>query len=322
MDDLKIFIDSMRRRGLNAAVFLVVAAMALAVICAGCGKEETAAGKMKVAADIVPLADFCREVGGDAVEVETLVPPGASPHAYELTSGQTAFLEEARVVVANGLDLSPWVEGVLEKVAGGDAVTVIAADAVPAEELIEATGHGGEDAGGREIYDPHIWLDPRLAMEVVEAIRDGLSRADPVNAAAYRDNAGRYLAELARLDEEIGEASASFSSRRFIAFHSTWTYFARRYGLDQVAVIEELPGKEPSAGEIAGLVDTVEAGGIKVIFAEAQFSPRAAEAIAEESGGEIEVLVLDPLGDPGDPGSDTYLEMMRKNVRIMEEALG
>lgn len=318
---MKNIIDNIHGRGISVGVAAFLLIFALSAFLAGCVSAEGGDDRLKVAADIVPLADFCEQVGGDLVEVETLVPPGASPHSYELTTGQMRFLEEAEVMVMVGLDLAPWTEEIFSEAGDPGTVRIVAGDYVPARELIETGDGGGEEDPDHGAYDPHIWLDPTLAIEIVEAIRDGLAEADPANAAAYRDNAERYMRSLSELDADIMEQVASFEAREFVAFHSSWTYFARRYGLDQVGVIEELPGKEPSAGEIAELLAAIEARGVKVVFAEPQFSPRAAEAIAEESGGEVVVKLLDPLGDPDDPGADTYIKMMRANVETMQEAL-
>ena len=322
MHNMKIIIDNIRRHCICVMVAATLLILALPLPLAGCTSGDGGDGRLKVAADIVPLADFCEEVGGDLVEVEALVPPSASPHSYELSTGQMRFLEEADVLVMVGLELAPWAEEVFSKAGGSGMIRVVAGEAVNADELIEIDDDGGEgDSQEHAVYDPHIWLDPVLAMDIVEAISDGLAEADPENAAAYRYNAEAYIRTLVELDTDIAQQVSSFEAREFVAFHSSWIYFARRYGLDQVGVIEELPGKEPSAGEIAELLALIEARGVRVVFAEPQFSPRAAEAIAEESGGRVVVKILDPLGDPDDPEADTYVEMMRANVEIMGEAL-
>jgi zinc transport system substrate-binding protein len=319
---LKFIIDKIHGRGLYVGIMAALLMLALSTPLAGCTAGRDEDGRLKVAADIVPLADFCEQVGGGLVEVETLVPPGASPHSYELTTGQMKFLEKADVLVTVGLDLLPWAEEVFSKAGGPGMIGVVAGDVVPVEELIAIGDDGGEGGDtGDGVYDPHIWLDPILAVDIVEAIRDGLAEADPGNAATYRDNAERYIQTLTELDADIAEQVTSFEAREFVAFHSSWTYFAHRYGLDQVGVIEELPGKEPSAGEIAELLELIEARGVRVVFAEPQFSPRAAKAIAEESGGRVVVKILDPLGDPDDPDMNTYVKMMRADVEVMGEAL-
>jgi ABC-type Zn uptake system ZnuABC Zn-binding protein ZnuA len=153
-------------------------------------------------------------------------------------------------------------------------------------------------------------------MHQVEMIRDALIDADAEGEPVYRANADRYLGELAALDGEIRETAAGFSGCQFIAFHSAWVYFARDYGLEQAAVVERTPGAEPSPAEIVEIVKTARAIGAKAIFAEPQFSPKAAEVIAEESGAQV--LFLNPLGLPPDYH---YLDLMRYNLGEMAKAL-
>jgi ABC-type Zn uptake system ZnuABC Zn-binding protein ZnuA len=303
----------------RAAAGLALVAV-LALPAAGCGREPEA-GKLKVAATIAPIADFCRQVGGDLVDVEMFVPSGASPHTYEPTSRQMVFLSDAGVFVHNGLGLEGWVTDLVGKVGAADMVVVDASARIPGRELIEAAGHepGAEPADA--VYDPHVWLDPNLAILQVEAIRDGLVEADPANAGTYRKNARLYISELEELDGYVKTGTSAFTARKFVAFHPAFTYFARRYGLEQVGVIEELPGREPGAGEISRLIDLMEEQKVQVVFTEPQFSPRAAEAIAAESGGSVVVRALDPLGDPDDPETATYIALMRHDVGVMSEVM-
>lgn len=305
-----------------AALSLLLLAMT-AVGCGGTGGAG-AGGRIKVAASIPPLADFARRVGGEMVEVELMVPPGASPHTYEPTSAQMKFLSEARLLVLNGLELEAWATDILAKVGNNDLTRVETASRVPESDLIPAAYDDHEHEGENEehgVYDPHVWLDPGLAAYQVEAIRDALIAADPEHEGEYRDNAGALIAELRGLDGWIEERVGAFTLGKFVAFHSSWTYFARRYGLEMVGVVEELPGKEPGAAAIAALIDAIRAEGVTVIFAEPQFSPRAAEAVADASGGEVEVAILDPLGDPDDPATDTYDKLLRYDVEQMAKAL-
>jgi zinc transport system substrate-binding protein len=320
---MKTIIKYNSLKKLLTALFCAVLILCMFFFYQGCGGTKEGNGKLMVAADIVPLADFCRAVGGERVEVETLVPPGASPHTYELTSGQMRFLSQADVLAIVGLELIPWADQVFAKVDNPDLLTVVAGDAVPLSELIP-TGKDGtqaEEEGEHSAYNPHVWLDPSLCVYIVEALRDGFAQADPGNASYYEMNAQAYIEELRKLDVDIEEEVATFADRKFVSFHSSWDYFARRYDLEQVGVIEELPGKEPSVSDIAGLIDRVAAQEVKAIFVEPQFDPRAAQAIAEESGGSVVVVTLDPLGDPGDPERNTYTKSMRANVAAMGEVL-
>ncbi len=262
-------------------------------------------GTLLVVASIAPLADFARHVGGERVQVDLMVPPGASPHTYEPTPAQLRTLSRARLLVLNGVGLEFWADDVVKAVDNPDLVVVQTAEGL---EIVQGDEHGGGN--------PHVWLDPLNAIHQVERIRDALIQVDPEGEAVYRANADRYIAELKALDQEIRETVATFSSRKFIAFHAAWIYFARRYGLEQAAVVERSPGKEPSPAEIAEVVQTAKAIGAKAIFAEPQFPTKAAQVIAAESGAQV--LLLNPLGLP--PDYD-YLEMMRYNLGEMAKAL-
>ncbi|MGQ9474786.1 MAG: metal ABC transporter substrate-binding protein [Actinomycetota bacterium] len=285
---------------------------------------------MKVAVDIVPWAAICRELGGEQVEVEVLVPPGASPHTYEPSAGQVSFLAQADLLVINGLELTPWVEDLISRVGNPALKLVVAAEAVPPKELLplegrevdseeEEDGERVEHAHG--IYDPHLWLDPMLVFPVIDALEKALAGVDPEHTPYFRERASELRERISSLHEEVSQRVAGFTHREFISFHSAWSYFARRYGLRQLRAIEERPGEEPSAREIAELVSLAEERGVRAIFAEAQFNPRVAEAVAEESEGRMKVFVLDPLGDLDDPSRGDYCSLILYNLEIMEEAL-
>lgn len=283
--------------------------VALALACAGAGRAaEPAApgGRLAVAASILPLADFAREVGGVRVEVTTLVPPGTSPHTYEPTPAQLLLVSRARLLVLNGAGLEYWADKLIAAAANPRLVVVRAAAGLP------LLAGDADDRSG----NPHVWLSPRLAIHEVAAIRDGLIRADPAGTAVYRANALRYAARLRALDREIRAAVAGFRSRKFIAFHPAWAYFARDYGLEQAAVIERSPGREPSPAEVLRIIRSAKAIGARAIFAEPQFSTKAARVIAAECGATV--LLLNPLGRPP---AYRYIDLMRFNLAQMRKAL-
>jgi len=219
-----------------------------------------------------------------------------------------------------GLGLESWATTVINKAGAPGTVIVVTSDAVPKTSLIRAGAFNGEQGSPGAPYDPHIWLDPTVAVYQVEAIRDGFIKADPVNAAAYTANAAAYVAKLDALDREIMAATSKFKSRDFVALHPGWTYFSRRYGIQQAGAVQEFPEQEPSGKQIADIVKKIKELKIKVIFAEPQISPKAAQVIAQEIPG-VRVLFLDPLGDPARPDVSTYINMMRHDVAVMKEAL-
>jgi zinc transport system substrate-binding protein len=260
---------------------------------------------IRVAVSIEPLADFTRQVGGAEVEVVNLVPPGASPHTYELRPSQVAQVAKARLLILIGAGLEYWADDLVKAVANPELQVIDTSRGIP---LIGA---------GRAGANPHIWLDVRQVMAQVRAIEAGLIRADPSRGEAYRSRAAGYLKKLVALDEEIAREVKSWKSKEFIAFHPAWVYFARRYGLKQAAVIEQSPGREPSPAELARIVGTAKRIGARAIFAEPQFSSKAADTIAQETGAHV--LLLDPLGSS--LADRNYISMMRYNVSQMAKAL-
>lgn len=296
------------------ALCAVLTAVGALIFTTGCGRAKPApGGKLLVAASIAPLASFARAVGGDRVDVRLLVPPGASPHVYQLDPEQMAFLSHASVLVLNGLGLEFWAAKAIDAAGNPELVVIRTADGLASLEHDDHNDHDGHHHGAT---NPHVWLDPIYAIQQVEAIRDAFGKADPANLDYYEANAERYIDTLRELDSEITEAVKSFETKDFVAFHPAWVYFARRYGLRQAAVIEESPGKEPSAAHIRDVVNTVRRVKARAVFAEPQFSPKAAEAVAAETGARV--LFLNPLGKP--PDYD-YIAAMRANLGEMGKAM-
>jgi zinc transport system substrate-binding protein len=279
-----------------------------------------AADKIRIVATIAPLADFAQQVGGDKVEVTLLLPPGASPHTYEPTPKVLRAISQAKIILKIGSGLEFWADRMI-RVSSPDITIVDSSEGVDLITDIfhnhdhhDSHGHGKDN--GRNT-DPHIWLDPTICMQIITKIEAALSKADPSNMSYYKKNAGIYNEKLRDLDQEIFDRTKTFRTREYVTFHSAWNYFSRRYGLKVAAVIEESPGKEPSPRHVKRIIDILKGLNTRVIFAEPQFSPKIAETIAREAGAQV--LILDPEG--GQKGRETYLELMRYNLSVMEKAL-
>jgi zinc transport system substrate-binding protein len=292
------------------------------------------AEKIPVAASIGPLGDFCRKIGGERVEVTVLIPPGASPHVFEPTPQAVAQAMGARVFVYVGAGLDPWAERLVKTREGKGLVAVEATAGLPLLSGVDS--HGAREgavptsAGGSHKHDdqskghrhargnPHVWLDPVLAQDICRRLATALIQADPPHREAYDKNLGAYLNELKELDQEIARRVATLKIKEFVAFHPSFTYFARRYGLTEAGVIERAPGREPTPGHIRRIVDAIKKFQVRVVFAEPQLSSRVAEVIAREAG--VKVLMLDPLGGRPPYGND-YLLMMRHNLAVLAKAM-
>lgn len=271
--------------------------------------------KMKVVVSISPLADFAREVGGEKVDVSLLLPPGASPHTFEPTPRTMQEISRAKIFLKIGAGLEFWADRLI--VAAGRSIITV--DCSKGVELIRGHAHDEDHAHnheGMQGVDPHFWLDPVISIGIIKKIEDAFSKTDPANSAYYGKNAAAYISRLSSLDREIAAKVKTFRTREYITFHSAWSYFSRRYGLKVAAVIEESPGKEPSAKQIGKILEVLRNMKTRVVFAEPQFSPKIAEAIAREAGGRV--LFLDPEGAKG---REAYIDLMHYNLSIMEEAM-
>ncbi|MBE0465856.1 MAG: zinc ABC transporter substrate-binding protein [Candidatus Desulforudis sp.] len=329
-------------RGLVKRILVGVAVLPL-LAWWGCGApnneipEETGDGGTVVVTTIFPLADIGHSIGGDRVDVINLLPGGASPHTFEPAPRQMQRMAGAEVVVQVGAGLDDWADK-LSGVVPAEAVRVRVTEGMHlraagrhAEDREHPVAHGhgetapevdGEAVAHRHYQgDPHVWLDPVLVRdEIAPRICAALCVAAPADAAYFKANLESFQAELARLDEELSALTAGLDNKHFVAYHSAWGYFADRYGLVEVATVEDAPGKEPSPAWIARVVDLARHHGAGAIFAEPQFSTKAAEVIADEYGARV--LILDPLGGEDLPGRDSYLGLMRYNARVLAEGLG
>ncbi|MGQ9455591.1 MAG: metal ABC transporter substrate-binding protein [Armatimonadota bacterium] len=279
------------------AVFVVLSAQ-------GCRERGSVDYERKiiVAVGIAPLAYFTRRIGGRFVDVELMVPPGASPHIYQPDPRQMRKLSRASLFIMNGLGMEFWADKAIRSADNPNLVVVNTSEGL---DIIDRSGKPGTG-------NPHVWLDPISAIHQVKMIRDALIQMDPVHATAYRGNARALLADLRKLHTDIQSEVERFRSRRFVAFHPAWSYFARRYGLIEEAVIEKSPGREPSPAEMRSVVDVVRRIKAKAFFAEPQFSTKLAEVIADETGARV--IILDPLGSP--PDFD-YVRTMYTNLAAM-----
>ncbi|TKJ43742.1 hypothetical protein CEE36_03380 [candidate division TA06 bacterium B3_TA06] len=269
---------------------------------------EPSTDKVKVVVTIPVLAAFARQVGGDRVQVTTLLSPGASPHTFEPTPSQARAAAQADLVVRIGLDADRWIQGLLPQ-----NVPIVTATELEGIELItENHGEAHLHAGA----NPHIWLDPAYAKIICSAIAEELGRIDPRAQSVYEKERDRYLTELDSLHIRIEAAVAEFGSKKYVSFHPAWIYFALRYSLERVAVIVSSPGKEPTPRHLQEVIESIKKTGARAVFAEPQLSPKAAQVIAKEAG--VEVLFLDPLGKQ----NESYIKLMDRNLAVLSEAMG
>ncbi|HKH35428.1 MAG TPA: metal ABC transporter substrate-binding protein [Beijerinckiaceae bacterium] len=274
--------------------------------------------KPKVVATFSILGDLARNVGGDRVEVSTLVGPDGDAHVYSPTPADGRRLAEAKLVIANGLKLEGWM-GRLIKSSGTKARVIEGAKGVQPVKAEREHGHGHPHAD----IDPHAWQSVPNVKLYVENIRDGLIAADPAGKADYEGNAAAYLAKLDALDAEIKAAVERIprDRRKIITSHDAFGYFQKAYGIAFVAPQGVSTEAEASAKDVARIIQQIRREKIPAAFLENISDQRLVARIAKESGAKVGGrLYSDALSAEGGPAG-TYIDMMRHNITALSAAL-
>jgi zinc/manganese transport system substrate-binding protein len=299
---------------------LLSAALALLLTLIGSAIGSTsaaAADKIKVAASFSVLADMVKEIGGERVEVKSLVGPNGDAHVYEPTPGDTRTLADAPILVVNGLGLEGWMSR-LEKSSGFKGTVVTATKGVKTRQM-EDEEHGTS----RRITDPHAWQSLANGRIYVQNIRDGLIAADPPGKETYEANARKFLADIDAVEKLVKDSIAKVppSRRKIITTHDAFGYFGATYGMEFIAPEGVSTDSEASARDVAKIIRQIKAEKIPAVFLENVTDHRLLDQIARETGAKLGgTLYSDALSEPSGPAG-TYLDMFRHNIRTLTAAL-
>lgn len=277
-------------------------------ILSGCApeKEPDDTGKLQVTASFFPMAEFAKAVGGDRVQVTTLVPDGAEAHDWEPSPRDLTRLGHAQVFVYNGL-VEPWAEQALEALSERRILPVQA-------------GAGLYERNGRQ--DPHVWISPKKAAIQVRRVAEGFSAADPDNSAYYQKNADDYIAKLHALDARLAAVAKAAPKKAFVTAHAAFGHLADDYGLRQLAVNGLSPEAEPTPADLQRLITTVKREQVRYIFFETLTDPKIAKLLAEEAGAETSVLdPMEGLNEEGRAEGMNYLKLTEHNIENLTKAL-
>ncbi len=287
----------------------------------GCAPRSQEDRRLYVVATTPIVADVVQQIGGEWVQVETLLPPGSDAHQYTPRPQDSVMLSKAQLVFANGAGLEVFLQPLLEN-AGATAQLIEVSKDVPLLRM-EEEPNDGTSAQEEHAADPHTWFDPNNVLIWVDTIVQALSQADPTHAAEYRQNAEAYKAQLRELDAWIRDQVAQIppENRKLVTDHRVFGYFAQRYGFEQVGTVIASFSTEasPSAQELAALEEAIRAYGVKAIFVEEIGNQALAEQVSRDTGVRLVTLYHD-LGPAGSE-VDTYLKYMRYNVTEIVKAL-
>jgi manganese/iron transport system substrate-binding protein len=329
----------MKRRRILAVGIGLAAAVVLLAACGGGGatpaaKSPAASGgtaaaggkKLKVVTTVAPLTNIVRNIGGDRIELAGIIPDGVDSHTFEPGPQNAITLSKADIFIMNGAHL----EGSTEKIARENLK-----DPSKIYKLADNT-YTGDDAATGFLYDfsfpkeqgdpnPHLWMDPKNAERYAELTDRWLSENDPANKAYYDANLAAFRAIVDKLDAAIRAAAATVPAdqRKLVTYHDSWAYWAREYGWTVIGAIQPSDFKEPSASEVAALIDQIKKERVPAIFGSEVYPSPVTQQIARESGAKFVDSLRDdePPGDEGAP-EHTYVGMVVQDMRDMIPAMG
>lgn len=295
------------------------------------------AAEIRVLTTLPAIHSWAANVAGDTAAVESLLPANVGPHDFQFRPSDLRKLAAADVVLMNGLGVDTWLTRAVSRGASKPSRRVVTVTDGLQKQLIhhrtpltiDPTPTGSKKPSQDHSHDhdhdhsdddanPHIWLDPVFAKHCVSNIIQALCQADPAHAEGYTRRGETYLRELDHLDEQIRSSLKGLSNRKVVTFHDAFPYFCRRYDLQLVGVVEEVPSVDPSPKYLAQLSRAIRQQQVRVIFSEPQFHPRLIKRLANDLA--IGVAELDVL-ETGVASRTFYVDGLRRNLRTLESAL-
>jgi zinc/manganese transport system substrate-binding protein len=298
---------------------LALLALASVLLAAGCGSSSSGSGgKLKVVATTTQLGDIVRQIGGPRVDVTQILRPNTDPHDYEPRPDDVRRSAGAQLIVASGDNLDHWIGDVIKQ-SGSKGRLLDAGAAAPVRLPGQSSGPEASK------YDPHWWHDPRNVEAASSAIAGALGDVDAGGAALYRARAKAYSAKVARLDAGIVRCIGALpaGARKLVTDHDAFGYFAQRYGLTVVGAVipAQTTQAQPSAGDVAALVKTIQREHVKAVFPESSVNPKLAKAIARQTGASANLTLYGDTLGPADSSGATYLSMEQANADAIVRGL-
>ena len=301
---------------------LVFVAFLLILVQACAGDSDESDVRLRVVSSVAPITSLVENVGGNRIALEGVIPEGVNSHTFEPPPSVARSLAKADLIILNGLFLEePYLEAAQASKRDDAEVLTLADKAITREQWV--FDFSFPESGGHP--NPHLWTSPLLALRYAQIVEERLSDMDPDNAPYYADNYHKLEARILDLDKRIEAAVQTIppQNRKLLTYHDSFPFFAPRYGMEVIGAIQPSDFSQPSAREMAGLINQVRESGVPAIFGSAVFPSDVMAQIAKESGAEfVDQLRDDDLpGAPGDP-LHSYLGMMLTNARVIVSALG
>ena len=308
-------------------------------------QDKGVKGQIDVVSTFSPITSFTKAVAGDRAKVAQLIPHTVSPHDYQARPEDLLRLRKADVVIENGLAFEPFLESMIEASENQDVVVIDSSEGIDVAELEEGEEYKGEEheehegeeheehegeeheehegeeheEHGHGEHDPHIWLDPKRAIQQVENIREGLIQADPEGKEIYQANAQDYIDQLKALDADITKQLQPYQGKTFVTYHDFAHYFAQSYGLTAEFLVG-VPSENASPADVTRVIGAVKQSNLKTLLTEPQSQNDPFSALAKDL--QISVSQFDPMGTSptAEIQADSYITTMRSNLKNISAA--
>ncbi|HSW66318.1 MAG TPA: zinc ABC transporter substrate-binding protein [Bacillota bacterium] len=277
---------------------------------------QSATGGLKVVASFYPMGEFASQVGGNKVQVTTLVKPGTEPHDYDPSASDMATIYQSKVLIYNGAGLERWADKISGELDAHKVVHIRASDGLSLRPRAQS------DAENNASADPHVWMDPVLAIRQVTNIKKGLIAADPANRQTYETNAANYIAQLQALSSSFKTGLQHCRLHQIVTSHQAFSYLAAEYDLQAVGIAGLSPDSEPSPEKLAQVAEFARKNNVGYIFFETLLSPKLSQTIAREVGAKtIAFNPLEGLTANEIAAGKNYVSVQKDNLRALRTAL-
>lgn len=295
-------------------IYIAISAFALVltILLLMSVKDNSPSDKVRIVTTFYPLAEFAKQVGGEKVDVINITSGGLEPHDYEPSAQDIIKIQTSDLFLINGNGLDSWA---LDSITDSKGKTI-----VMSEKIFSTIANISEDTTLTE--DPHFWLDPIIAQEIVNIIGNELSLIDPINEEYYQNNPAKYISSLKQLDKEYSIVLSNCVRNKIVVSHEAFNYIGNRYNIEIINISGISPEEEPSARQLAEISELVKTEGIEYIFSENLGSQELAQTVASEVG--VKILELNPIEgvtEQQEKNKENYISIMKRNLANLKTAM-
>lgn len=305
-------------------ILILIMSIIIGTVSVGCNNSKNTTNtsqQINVYATIFPIYDFTKNIGGDKINLNYVVPPGVEPHEWEPSPKLIGDIQSSNVFIYNGLGIDSWSENMIDASENKKIVLVEASDKIKPLKYEDEHEDEEEDKDHGE-YDPHVWLNPEYAIKECENIKNALIKADPNNKDYYEKNYNNYIKEIQNLNVSYKENLSNIKNNTIIVSHGAYGYLCEAYNLKQISITGLSPNQEPSPAKLGELTKFAKENNTKYIFFDGLVNPKTAKTLANEAKIQTQTLYsIDGVSKEDFENGESYISLMKGNLDVLTKAL-